>query len=130
MFTPHHMSHVICHMSHVRCQVSGVRCHMSCLFFYFIYFFRQSGEASRWRVCYQRGLTPSSLDIFIICPYLKRIFGVCGQYILFNFQYPVTSRYQMTTPASHRLDSNSCSSSSCVVKHYKCLDPPVPNKHE
>ena len=36
MFTPHHVSHVICHMSRVTCQVSR--------------------EASRWRVCYQRGL--------------------------------------------------------------------------
>jgi hypothetical protein len=34
-----HMSHVTCHMSHV-------------------VFFGQSGEAYRWRVCYQRGGPP------------------------------------------------------------------------
>ena len=59
MFTPHHVSHVRCHMSHVTCQVSGVTCQVSpvryhILFFYF--FSGQSGEASWWRVCYQRGL--------------------------------------------------------------------------
>ena len=56
-----HMSHVTCHMSHVMCHMSHVRCHMSKV--------KkekkkkekreknlQSGGASRWRVCYQRGL--------------------------------------------------------------------------
>ena len=33
MFTPHHVSHVICHMSRVKCQVSFVRC----IFFFFFY---------------------------------------------------------------------------------------------
>ena len=46
-----------CHMSHVMCQVSGVRCQVShVIFFILLFFFLQSGEASRWRVCYQRGL--------------------------------------------------------------------------
>ena len=36
------------------CHMSRVTCHMSQFFFYF--FFGQSGEAYRWRVCYQRGL--------------------------------------------------------------------------
>ena len=44
-----HMSHVTCHMSHGTC-------HMSHFFFYFFFFFGQSGEAYRWRVCYQCGL--------------------------------------------------------------------------
>ena len=45
------VSGVICQVSGARCQVSGV------IFFYFInFFFGQSGGASRWRVCYQRGL--------------------------------------------------------------------------
>ena len=35
-----------CHVSHVSCHMPHVTCHMS-----------QSGEDSRWRVCYQRGLT-------------------------------------------------------------------------
>ena len=53
MFTPPkhvtcHVSCFTCHMSHVMCHVSRVTCH--------IFFFWQSGEAYRWRVCYQRGL--------------------------------------------------------------------------
>ena len=38
------MSRVTCHMSHVT------------IFFSFFFFFGQSGETYRWRVCYQRGL--------------------------------------------------------------------------
>ena len=41
---------VMCHVSRVMCQVSHVT------FIYFIFFFGQSGEAYRLRVCYQRGL--------------------------------------------------------------------------
>ena len=44
MFTTHNMSHVRC-VSRVTGQVSHVT-----------FFFWQSGEAYRWRVCYQRGL--------------------------------------------------------------------------
>ena len=60
-----HVSHVTCHVSHVTCHVSHVTCHMSHViyiyffsffFFFFFLFFGQSGEAYRWRVCYQRGL--------------------------------------------------------------------------
>ena len=50
MFTPPNMSYVMCHVTR---QVSHVMCHMSHVIFFF---FRQSGEAYRWRVCYQRGL--------------------------------------------------------------------------
>ena len=39
-------------MSGVRCQVS----HVSCIFLFFSFFLGQSGGASRWWVCYQRGL--------------------------------------------------------------------------
>ena len=62
MFTPHHVSYVRCHMSRVRCHVSGDRCHVSRVtchrskIYIYIFFFGQSGEASRWRVCYKRGL--------------------------------------------------------------------------
>ena len=45
-----HMSHVMCHMSGLRFQVSSVRYQV------FFCFFLQCGGASRWRVCYQRGL--------------------------------------------------------------------------
>ena len=39
-----HVSCVMCHVSYVTCHVSHV------------FFFSPSGEASRWSVCYQRGL--------------------------------------------------------------------------
>ena len=42
----------MCHISHVKCHVSDVTCHS----FFLLLFFGQSGGASRWRVCYQRGL--------------------------------------------------------------------------
>ena len=57
--SPHQTCHVSCvtfHMSHVMCHMSHVMCHMSHVtFFLFIYFFffGQSGEAYRRRVCYQ-----------------------------------------------------------------------------
>ena len=41
----------MCHLSHVICHL-----------FFFFFFFLQSGETSRWRVCYQR-VTLSSLMI-------------------------------------------------------------------
>ena len=40
----------------VTCDVSHVPCRMSLLFLFLFLFFLQSGGASRWRVCYQRGL--------------------------------------------------------------------------
>ena len=48
-----HMLCVTCHVSHVMFPVSHVTCHMSHVIFFF---FGQSGEAYRWRVCYQWGL--------------------------------------------------------------------------
>ena len=74
MFTPTDMSHVtchvscvMCHVSRVKCHLSPVTCHMSKQFFFLTFklllliFFTykkngQSGGASQWRVCYQRGL--------------------------------------------------------------------------
>ena len=29
MFTPNHVSHVMCHVSHVRCHMAGVTCQVS-----------------------------------------------------------------------------------------------------
>ena len=44
-------------MSRVRCHVSGVTCQvLHVIFFLYLFFFLQSGGASWWRVCYQRGL--------------------------------------------------------------------------
>ena len=54
--------HVTCHVSRVTCHVSPVTCHMSHVSCHVSFFFclrkkiGQSGGASRWRVCYQRGL--------------------------------------------------------------------------
>ena len=45
-----------CHVSHVTCQVSHVGCYMSHVIISsspFFSFYGQSGEANRWRVCYQ-----------------------------------------------------------------------------
>ena len=54
------MSQVTCHMSHVTCHMSPVTCQKN-IFLHFLQFFYlkkvgKIGEASRWRVCYQRGL--------------------------------------------------------------------------
>ena len=47
----------MCHVSHVMCHMSRVTCHnVHVIFFFFLLFSGQSGEAYRWRVCYQRGL--------------------------------------------------------------------------
>ena len=58
-----HIKHVICHMSHVMwhvsrvtCHMSSVTCHMSQFLFFYLCFFRHSGGASWWGVCYQQGL--------------------------------------------------------------------------
>ena len=66
-----HVSRVTCHLSHVTCHMSPVTCHMFYLFIYF-YFFSlkkklQSGGASRWRVCYQRGLPRLVFPRFSLC---------------------------------------------------------------
>ena len=45
------MSRVMCHVSRVTCNMSHVTCP-----FFSSSFFLQSGEAYRWRVCYQRSL--------------------------------------------------------------------------
>ena len=57
-----HMSCVTCHVSGVTCQVSHVSCHMSRKKIYIFFLPGQSGEASRWRVCYQRGQPRLVLD--------------------------------------------------------------------
>ena len=50
MFTLSRVSHITYHVTHITCHMACVTCH-------FIFFFSgQSGGASWWRVCYQRGL--------------------------------------------------------------------------
>ena len=59
-----HVSVVTCHVSGFTCHASGVTCHVSRVtchnihiyIFFSLYIFLQSGEASQWSVCYQRGL--------------------------------------------------------------------------
>ena len=46
----------MCYVSHVMCHMSDVTCHNYLILFIFFLFFGQSGEAYRWRVCYQQGL--------------------------------------------------------------------------
>ena len=53
MFTPPHLSHVICHMSPVTCHMSPVTCHV---FFFFLFIKNKVAKLWRWRVCYQLGL--------------------------------------------------------------------------
>ena len=53
-----HMSRVTCHLSHViTCHMSHVICHNL--------FFKQRGEASQRRVCYQRGLPCLVSKVFL-----------------------------------------------------------------
>ena len=80
MFTPPNMSHVTCHVSRVTCHMSSVTCHMSKKNYILIFFFfsrtqiGQSGGASRWRVCYQRGLPCLVLAYLLIFLFLFFIF--------------------------------------------------------
>ena len=55
----HPPQHVTCHVSRVTCQVSRITCHVSCVTCHVSHVtchVSQSGEAYRWRDCYQRGL--------------------------------------------------------------------------
>ena len=72
MFTSHHMLHVRhpvsgvrCHVSGVTCQVSGVTCQVSGVTCHMW----QSDRASRWRVCYPRGLPLLVYQALPVCLY-------------------------------------------------------------
>ena len=53
MFTPHHVSHVMCHISYVTSHMSHVMRPVS----HFKFFLQSVGEwECQWRVLYQRGL--------------------------------------------------------------------------
>ena len=80
MFTIPYVSCVTCHMSRVTCHVSHVTCHMSRVTKKKKKLKKngKSGGASRWRVCYQRGLprlvnvlTSHSITFFVFPRLLK-----------------------------------------------------------
>ena len=69
--------HTMYYVSCVKCQVPGVTCHLSPVTSHMFFFIKktkkqhyiypsekigQSGGASRWRLCYQRGLPCLVLD--------------------------------------------------------------------
>ena len=65
------VSHVTCHVTRVICHISPVTCHVSYVTCNFLYNEKKSGQsggASRWRVCYQRGL-----------PYLVGLYTESGE---------------------------------------------------
>ena len=67
------MSHVMCHVSR---HMSHVTCHMSHVTFFF-FFLGQSGEAYRWRVCYQQGL-PCLVLLYAARCLIVRPLGLLG----------------------------------------------------
>ena len=77
MFTPHHVSDVTCQMSRVTRHMSCVTCHVLR-----VTFFLQSGWASRWRVCYQQGLSRlvSNESAWFQTAYgvVTRLWGACS----------------------------------------------------
>ena len=66
---------VMCHLSHVTWNVLHVTCHMSQVtsqnILLFSFLFRQSGETSWWRVCYQQGLPCLVCSFSLFCFYVK-----------------------------------------------------------
>ena len=98
------------------CHMSRVTCHMSCVFFYFV--FGQSGGASQWRVCYQRGL-PSLVFILTWFWFTKvlwfTLIWLTIVYLSFIFQVIIsssisTSIFSTTTTARVSISSKTSSS--------------------
>ena len=82
------LSHVMYHVSHVRWQLSHVMCHVSHVNHNFFFELKkyisgkkklQSGGASWWRVCYQRGLPrrvylrPALPKLCLLCKKLLKL---------------------------------------------------------
>ena len=102
------MSNFMCHI-----YMSHVKCHMSCVLK--IKYNGQSGEASRWRVCYQYGLL-CLVKIFNTQESLSTIFtdkqGLCFLEKCFYNLSPSLNGYQK----HHTLSLwgfSTCSSSAC-----------------
>ena len=84
------MSCVTCHLSHFTCHLSHVTCHVSPVTFYFLFFIvlqKKWCGASRWKVCYQRGL-PRLVFFYLFdcsvpyCAYLEACnWVVAGQHL-------------------------------------------------
>ena len=83
MFILQNVSHVTCHMSCVVCHVSHITCHMSCVT-YHKFFSRESGEAYRWRVCYQPGQTRLVYEILNLKGHQNNITDLRVTAILLN----------------------------------------------
>ena len=83
----------MCHLSHVTCHVSCVKCHVS-------HVEKenegQRGGASRWRVCYQRGL----LRLVFIVKGLKKviIYSVLTSFCIANYK---NNGRSLTGPEDH-----------------------------
>ena len=107
MFTSQNVSHFRCPVSGVRCQVSGVRC----IFFssFFLSSFLQSGEASRYRVCYQRGLPRLVSSNFLILST-----GVPRRRSLPK----IAARWRYRLPSNHL--TAHYNSQFCVSFHFGC----------
>ena len=95
---------VTCHVWRVTCHMSCVTCHIIYIYMYFVWEWGQSGEASRWRVCYQRGLPRLAYnrvraiwrgilnkDNYEILRYMSKIFPFYGKskksFFLFKPRY-------------------------------------------
>ena len=120
MFTPHSMSHVMCHVSRVICHMSCIMCHVSrftCHMSHVIFFLGggQSGEGYWRKVCYQRGLPPSSFIIYVTlhCPLFSFfVIGFC----------PFLGIFPTIGFVTELVFSNSIESSNiyCAVRTHQC----------
>ena len=93
----------MCHMSHVTCHLSHVN-------FIFILFFGQIVGASRWRVCYQRGL-PRLVSNLIVLRNLKDIYCI----VRTKRQFFVLLIYKITVNFCVRQGKGFLMFSQCVL---------------
>ena len=112
MFIPYYVSCVMCHVLRITCHVSPVTCHLSSVKIFFIpKKFLQSGGASSWRVCYQRGL-----------PYLVLIDSWIHS-VTYSSKYSSTKLYSKTARARELklLEKvNLPPHDMCQVSHVRC----------
>ena len=89
-----HMSHVTCHMSRVSCQNIFFTLFNKKIYVLFVFFnkFGQSGGASRWRICYQRGL-PRLVSFKIGHPSFYSTPNECFKNIICFLSTPAPKKY-------------------------------------